>query len=298
MKNLTKERIEILKSSVSPQSKEGVRLHRLVSGKPNWRDIEWASEVLNMDYIDWMRDDWEPSVHSSLSGKAKVQMYRYAAFAELRAQIQNTKNVSSRLPLDSFEDLSILDFAKTIRRLAGFQTLRIGARDLKRFMIENAPIQIDRWPTGNSVKTLWYRSQDSWNLAIDSRLPREPYIWSLAHSLKHVVLDEMVSGSACNPKEKLCRDANRFAQEFLFPDDIFRSLVREFTGGQRQVSASDMVHIKVQSGTPLSYRTLIYKAERCRLGNSDELLDVDFARVERQIYGFFDFKKAYRKEAA
>jgi Zn-dependent peptidase ImmA (M78 family) len=97
-------------------------------------------------------------------------------------------------------------------------------------------------------------------------LPDEPTIFTMAHELKHHLVDAKVGTVLCRTDEQMRRveiGAEVFAAELIYPEkDFVYDLFRLLRGMPQTVSPQILVALKRKTNTTLSYAAL---AKRCVL---------------------------------
>ena len=96
-------------------------------------------------------------------------------------------------------------------------------------------------------------------------LPQDPMVFTMAHELKHFLVDRTLRVAYCDQSNIINRieiGAEVFASEFLFPDQYFVDYMRQMRIKKRECSAQTIVELKRATRTSLSYKGLAIKAER------------------------------------
>ena len=96
-------------------------------------------------------------------------------------------------------------------------------------------------------------------------LPHDPMVFTMAHELKHFLVDRSLRVSYCdqsNITNRIEVGAEIFASEFLFPDQYFVQYMQQMQVKRRECSAQTIVDLKRTTRTSLSYKGLAIKAER------------------------------------
>lgn len=130
-------------------------------------------------------------------------------------------------------------------------------------------------------------------------LPNDPKVFTLAHELKHHLMDS----EACSTVESgvATREiaAEVFAAELLFPEDLF---VEELANrGVRLSKREDLetvqlaiIKMKRETCTTLSYLGLAKRAERLRYADGGYLVGTKWKKLEEAQYGV----PFYRRQVA
>ena len=108
-------------------------------------------------------------------------------------------------------------------------------------------------------------------------LPRDPMVFTMAHELKHFFRDRDLGISYCdqsNLNKSLEIGAEIFAAELIFPDRDFVSHMTRMGIRTNQCLPKNLVQLKRQTGTTLSYAGLAIKAERLGFAPSHSLTTI------------------------
>jgi len=124
------------------------------------------------------------------------------------------------------------------------------------------------------------------------KLPTDPKVFTLAHELKHHLLDSGVCSTSLVDDNSAEREiaAEVFAAELLLPEDIFltemaaRNLFPR-SGASIEATKIAIVRFKRESGTTLSYQGLAKRAERLGFGAKGTLTNVHWKKFEESQYG-------------
>lgn len=169
-------------------------------------------------------------------------------------------------------------------------------------------ISIQQWPMngieGKKFKKLrgvyFPNLHGSPNVLIARGLPDEPYIFTLAHELKHHLLDRDTASAFCLSEvqdEVKEIGAEVFAAEFIYPTKMFCDDLEEMGIDKGDCTAQDLVVLKRQTKTSLSYAALAKRAERTKYAASGSMPKTGWKKLEMQIYGEPDYVRfqRYRK---
>jgi Zn-dependent peptidase ImmA (M78 family) len=151
-------------------------------------------------------------------------------------------------------------------------------------------IQIVYWDAKLKVlRGVYLNDEDGPTVMVDKKLPNDPKIFTLAHELKHHLIDNGVCST--DDEESRVREiaAEVFAAELLLPETLF---IEEMT--QRGVSPSQtqlddvklaILNLKRDTGTTLSYLGLAKRAERLGYGDKGALTSVHWKKMEIAQFG-------------
>lgn len=199
--------------------------------------------------------------------------------------------------------------ARQIRGEFGLTSPRVLKSDLRK--IYNAHgLTIDLWPlpgmAGSKLKKLKgaYLVQDQGPcVLVDRYLPTEPQIFTMAHELKHHLVDQDAVGSVCSPSnatEHIEIGAEIFAAELIYPEADFAQKLAEMGVMKGSCTAESIVHLKKATDTTLSYAGLAKRAEFLGFAAEGSLNKVQWKKLEEKLYGEPIYKRVqrYRKAVA
>ena len=117
-------------------------------------------------------------------------------------------------------------------------------------------------------------------------LPDEPTIFTMAHELKHHLVDSKAGTVLCQTDEQLRRieiGAEVFAAEFIYPEkDFVYDLFRLLRGMPRNVTPELLIELKRKTDTTLSYAALAKRAVLLHLAEAKAFKDVRWGMLRRK----------------
>lgn len=117
-------------------------------------------------------------------------------------------------------------------------------------------------------------------------LPDEPTIFTMAHELKHHLVDSKAGALLCRSDEQIRRveiGAEVFAAEFIYPEkDFVYDLFRVLRGMPQHVSPQTLVGLKRRTNTTLSYASLAKRAVLLRLADEKAFENVRWGALEQR----------------
>ena len=117
-------------------------------------------------------------------------------------------------------------------------------------------------------------------------LPDEPTIFTMAHELKHHLVDSKTGTVLCRTDEQMRRveiGAEVFAAEFIYPEkDFVYDLFRMTRGMPQTLGPELLIELKRKTQTTLSYRALAKRAVLLRLADEKALKDIRWGALERR----------------
>ncbi len=125
-------------------------------------------------------------------------------------------------------------------------------------------------------------------MVVAAHLPLEPRIFTMAHELKHHLVDRGRRFSYCGPsneREPIEIGAEIFAAELIFPEHDFVETLRRMGVSQGECTPEVLVRLKNECGTTLSYSGLAKRSEFLRYAPSGSLKRVRWKKLEEEIFG-------------
>ena len=131
-------------------------------------------------------------------------------------------------------------------------------------------------------------------------LPQDPMIFTLGHELKHHLVDRETGLSFCdvsNENEPIEIGAEVFAGELIFPDDDYVALMTVQGVNRGACRPEDLVRLKNNTKTTLSYAGLVKKAVFLEYAKPAAFANVKWKKLEEQIFGEPFYKKLLRRRS-
>ena len=174
-----------------------------------------------------------------------------------------------------YEDLKVL--ARQVRAENGLSSPRVLPGDLMRIYAKHG-IEVDEWPYRfRNLRGAFINDELGTTVMLAKGLPRDPMVFTMAHELKHFFRDRDLGISYCdqsNLNKSLEIGAEIFAAELIFPDRDFVSYMTRMGIRTNQCLPKNLVQLKRQTGTTLSYAGLAIKAERLGFAPSYSLTTI------------------------
>jgi Zn-dependent peptidase ImmA (M78 family) len=184
-----------------------------------------------------------------------------------------------------YEDLKQL--ARQVRAENGLSSPRVLPNDLMRIYAKYE-ITVDEWPYRfRNVRGAFINDHLGATVMLSKGLPQDPMVFTMAHELKHFFRDRDLGISYCdqsNMNKSIEIGAEIFAAELLFPDRDFVAHMNRMGVGANQCLPKNLIQLKRQTGTTLSYAGLAIKAERLGLAPSHSLTTVKTWRKLEALY--------------
>ena len=169
-------------------------------------------------------------------------------------------------------------------------------------------VSVDLWPMAGmnrsklkNLRGAYINDGQNAHVMISRNLPDEQQIFTMAHELKHHLVDSDEISGFCHTSNNLDVieiGAEIFAAEFIYPEQDFISDLEEMGVNKGECTASDLVKLKHEKRASLSYSSLSKRAEFTGLAESGSMPKVGWKKLETEIYGEPDYIRIqrYRKQ--
>ncbi len=205
---------------------------------------------------------------------------------------------------DYYQVLKALARSKRIEY--GVTTGRFGLREM-RSIYQREGIVLDLWSHRlRRVRAAYFVIDGAPHVLLNKAIkPVEPRLFSLAHELKHHLVDrDQAAASDCGFG---CMDylnyrgvpaieigAEIFAAEFIFPEDEFNAWATPLVTS-RPCSKEDVVRLKRACPARVSYAFLTKRLEHLGFARRGAFAGVQFRKLEESIYGLPFYRKFRRR---
>jgi Zn-dependent peptidase ImmA (M78 family) len=154
--------------------------------------------------------------------------------------------------------------------------------------------RIDFWPNLKHIRAAYFNDECGVSVMLARGLPDEPTIFSMAHELKHHLVDKDRMLTLCGPDDNapVADDRNAieigaevFAAEFIYPEAEF---VRDLEKIRGPCNPKALVRLKEATSTTLSYQAMVKRSLRLGLLHyTDELRfeGVRWGLLEKRLFG-------------
>jgi Zn-dependent peptidase ImmA (M78 family) len=189
--------------------------------------------------------------------------------------------------------------AREERKKHGITTSRVLRSDLRKIYKEYG-IQIDIWSHfSRKIRGAYFCDQYGASVALNPDLPDDPYIFTMAHELKHHLVDSIMSVNFCgenNEFEPIEIGAEVFAAELLFPEQDFADQLMHMGVLPGGCTPDKLVRLKHETKTTLSFTGLAKRAEFMGFASKGMLTSrrIHWKKLEEQIYGEPIYKRIQR----
>lgn len=136
------------------------------------------------------------------------------------------------------------------------------------------------------------------SVAVNKRLPREPYLFALVHELKHhftdipLLEDGKLKCGDYNANQLIEKAAEVFAAEFIYPEAEFVACTETLGIQKLACSPEDVVRLKRSCNACVSYTFLQKRLSRLGYFVEGAFAKIKFKNLEESMYG----KPIYKQE--
>jgi hypothetical protein len=187
--------------------------------------------------------------------------------------------------------------ARETRAKYRLTSFRVTKTDLRR-IYKDLGIRIDLWDHKCSkLRGAYFNDDLGPTVLIVKGLPVDPTVFTMAHELKHHLVDRDLPVACCeaNPGDAMIEiGAEVFAAEMIFPEGDFSRALADQGVVHGECCANDLVHLKQQTKTTLSYAGLAKRAEFLGIAPPGSLAKVKWKLLEEQIFGEPVYKRFQR----
>lgn len=195
-----------------------------------------------------------------------------------------------------------LNLARTKRVEHKVDTASLDLNVMRR-IYRNEGIAIDQQPLkGYRIRAAYYCEDDDCSVLLNSKLPREPKLFALAHELKHHYLDrttiqngEITCGNY-NAHELIEKAAEVFASEFIYPRSEMLELIAQLGITTRTCTPQQVVGLKRACPARVSYTFIVKRLEWFHLCQYGAFKKVKFQKLEESLFGVPIYKRASFKQ--
>lgn len=196
---------------------------------------------------------------------------------------------------NNYQDLK--ELAHRIREKHSINGARIIPRQMKKICKDEGIDYIDLCVKLKKIKgAYFYTEEEGASVIVKKGLPNDPYVFTLAHELKHHLKDKNSLVACCmeNSTREMEVGAEIFAAELIFPDKLFFDTLTGYGIEKGKCDAKNLVILKRESKTTLSYAGLVKKSEFLGFVKAGTFSKVKWKKLEEEIYGIPHYKTMYR----
>jgi Zn-dependent peptidase ImmA (M78 family) len=178
--------------------------------------------------------------------------------------------------------------ARQVRAEFNLLTPQVRKSDLRR-IYKKHNIHIYLWPYKfQKLRGAYFNDEYGVTVMLDSSLPDDPLIFTMAHELKHHLVDGELRLSYCgsnNESEPIEIGAEIFAAELIFPEQDFATRLIAMGVRYGGCKPEHLVKLKHDTKTTLSYAGLAKRAEFMRFATDDVFKKARWKKLDEEIYG-------------
>src|SRR6266851_6166957 len=178
------------------------------------------------------------------------------------------------------------ELALEVRARNGIEGSDLSMRDMWRIYCEEGIEKLDFRHGFKDLKGAYFNDECGVTVMLAGGLPDEPTIFTMAHELKHHLVDSKSRSVLCRANEQTRRveiGAEVFAAELIYPEkDFVYDLFRLLQGMPQTVSPALLVELKRKTRTTLSYAALAKRTVLLRLADQESFRDVRWGVLQHK----------------
>lgn len=187
--------------------------------------------------------------------------------------------------------------ARQLRAERGWTSPRVMLSDV-RALCRDHGVKVEYWTGKLRVARGQYRIEHGQaTIMVSASLPREQRLSTIAHELKHHFFDADPT-TTFPDKEAVEISAEIFAVELIFPDEDFLATVRAMGIQQGECCPADVVKLKQESETTLSWGSIAKRMVFHRYATPSTFEGAKWTKIAEEIYGEPFYKRLRRRTIA
>ena len=191
-----------------------------------------------------------------------------------------------------YRDMQAL--ALEVRKRHGLTRADISIKQMWKVYRAEGIERIDFWPNLKRIRAAYFNDECGVSVMLARGLPDEPTIFSMAHELKHHLVDKDLMVTLCGPADTppITDDrraveigAEVFAAEFIYPEADF---VWDFEKIGGPCNPRALVRLKEATSTTLSYQAMVKRSLRLGLLHYTDEFRVEVVHwglLEKRLFG-------------
>lgn len=195
--------------------------------------------------------------------------------------------------------------AGEVRSRYGLTTARVMVSDLKKIYKAEGIDRVDYYDGFKStrIRGAYFNDVAGCSVMINKKLIRvpDPKIFTLAHELKHHLMDEVHTVSLCsNDNEHIVmeRAADAFASELIYPTSMFIADMKARGIDKGKCDAEDIVRMKHETKTTLSHAGMALRAQRLGYSLPQSFEGIKWDTLRDELYPEYRFFRTRQKRVA
>jgi Zn-dependent peptidase ImmA (M78 family) len=178
------------------------------------------------------------------------------------------------------------ELALEVRARNGIEGSDLSMRDMWRIYCQEGIGKLDFRHGFKDLRGAYFNDDCGVTVMLAGGLPDEPTIFTMAHELKHHLVDSKSASILCRTNEQTRRvevGAEVFAAELIYPEkDFVYDLFRLLHGMPQSVGPELLVELKRKTRTTLSYAALAKRTVLLRLADQESFRDVRWGVLQRK----------------
>ena len=176
------------------------------------------------------------------------------------------------------------ELALEVRARNGIEGSDLSMREMWRIYCEEGIEKLDFRHGFKDLRGAYFNDDCGVTVMLAGGLPDEPTIFTMAHELKHHLVDSEVGPVVCRTNEQTGRieiGAEVFASELIYPErDFVYDLFRLLRAMPQTVSPEVLVELKRKTNTTLSYAALAKRTVLLRLADEQAFRDIRWGALQ------------------
>jgi len=176
------------------------------------------------------------------------------------------------------------ELALEVRARNGIEGSDLSMREMWRIYREEGIERLDFRHGFKDLRGAYFNDDCGVTVMLAGGLPDEPTIFTMAHELKHHLVDSKSASILCRTNEQTRRvevGAEVFAAELIYPErDFVYDLFRLLQAMPQTVSPELLVELKRKTRTTLSYAALAKRTVLLRLADQESFRDVRWGTLQ------------------
>lgn len=186
---------------------------------------------------------------------------------------------------DTGYSYALRELALKVRTRNGINRASLSMREMWRIYREEGIEKLDFWRGFNDLRGAYFNDDCGVTVMLAGGLPDEPTIFTMAHELKHHLVDSNVGTVLCRTDDQTRRvevGAEVFAAELIYPEkDFVYDLFRLLRGMPKSLGPELLVELRRKTRTTLSYAALAKRSVLLRLAREETFRNVRWGMLER-----------------
>jgi Zn-dependent peptidase ImmA (M78 family) len=191
--------------------------------------------------------------------------------------------------------------AHEVRKTYGLTTPRVMVNDLKNIYKDVGIVRVDYYDGFKStrVRGAYFNDHVGCTVMVNKKLIKqtEPKVFTLAHELKHHLMDEVHAVSLCSDDNEHItaeRAADVFAGELIYPTSMMLQKVESYGIFKGLCTPDDIVRLKHETQTTLSHLAIAIRLSRLGWATPESIKGIKWNNLRDSLYPEYAFFKQRR----